>query len=217
MARSLNFLGAGGLMLCVMLAGCGIMKTSRTQKLDNALATQEQADAAYRANDMQHAAALYLQLTKMIPEEADYWYMLGNAYVRTEQPDQAVQAYQQAIARDPNHSRAWHNLGIVRMRQAMAAFVSSASTAKPGDPLREVSTQLADELGRIGQGDVNTGKPQTRTAGTRALPVSTSRSTDRMITRGKAAPAANPAVKSWSNDPSAPRRKPGTSAGTDQP
>ncbi len=214
MARSLNI--AGWFLLSLLLVGCGMLKP-RPQRLNDVLTTQEQADAAYRSNDMQHAATLYLQLTEMVPQEADYWYMLGNAYVRTEQPDQAVQAYQQAIARDPNHTRAWHNLGIVRMRQAMAAFVSSASTAKPGDPMREVSTQLADELARIGLGGGNTGKVQTQIAATTSRPTNTVRSTDRVITRGKVAPPASPAARSWSNDASVARRKPGASADTDEP
>jgi hypothetical protein len=80
--------------------------------------------------------------------------------VRTQQPDQAVQAYQQAIVRNPNHTRAWHNLGIVRMRQAMAAFVSSASTAPAEDPMHDVSTHLVAELGRISSSGVNVGKSQ---------------------------------------------------------
>lgn len=160
MAHSLKV--AGWLAIAVLLAGCGIVPTTKTstQRLTNVLTTQQQAEAAYHSGDMEHAAALYLQLTKMIPQEADYWYMLGNTYVRTQQPDQAVQAYQQAIVRNPNHTRAWHNLGIVRMRQAMAAFVSSASTAKAGDPMHEVSTHLVAELGRISSDGVGSGKPQ---------------------------------------------------------
>jgi len=170
MAHSLKI--AGCFLLTVLLGGCGIVPHSKTstQRLNYVLTTQQQANAAYQADDMEHAGALYLQLTKMIPQEADYWYMLGNTYVRTQQPDQAVQAYQQAIARNPNHTRAWHNLGIVRMRQAAAAFVSSASTAKAGDPMRDVSSHLADELGHISSGGVNNGKPQDQVSMAAPLP-----------------------------------------------
>src|SRR5579862_5467482 len=104
MAHSMKI--AGWCLLGVLLAGCGSMPSTKTssQRLDNVLTTQKQAEAAYTSNDMQRAAALYLQLTKMIPQEADYWYMLGNAYVRTDQPDRAVEAYQQTIIRNPNHT-----------------------------------------------------------------------------------------------------------------
>ena len=213
MAQSLKIVS--WFVLAMVLTGCGITRPS-THRLANVLNTQEQADAAYRSNDMQHAAALYLQLTRIVPQEAEYLYMLGNAYVRIEQPDQAVQAYQQAIARNPNHTRAWHNLGIVRMRQAMAAFVSSADTARAGDPMRELSTQLADQLARIGQGSLNSSKPQVQTASATPVPVASSR----RITRGAAGrrPATpnNTASDSWSNTAPVARRKPGASADADQ-
>lgn len=170
MARSLKVIA--WMLLGVVLAGCASMGTKTSaRRLSDVINTQDQAESAYRANDMQHAATLYVQLTRMVPQEADYWYMLGNAYVRTQEPDKAVQAYQQAIARNPNHTRAWHNLGIVRMRQAMAAFVSSASTAKQDDPMYQLSTDLANELARIGSGAVANGKVQNPVATVTALPV----------------------------------------------
>jgi cytochrome c-type biogenesis protein CcmH/NrfG len=198
MAQSLKV--ASGLVLTLLLAGCGTLPVTKTssQRLSNVLTTQDQAEAAYGSNDMQHAATLYLQLTKMVPQEADYWYMLGNAYVRTQEPDRAVQAYQQAIARNPDHTRAWHNLGIVRMRQAMAAFVSSAGTAKAGDPMRELSTQLADELARIGSGGENSSQTQAQLITASPRPVYVGR------------PAARSAT-------GLVRRKPGGSASKDQP
>ena len=194
MARSLE--GACCLLLAVLLAGCGNLLPVRTpsQRLSDVLTAQERAETAYRANDMQRAAALYLQLTRMIPQEADYWYMLGNTYVKTEDPDRAVQAYQQAITRNPNHSRAWHNLGIVRMRQARAAFASSASTAKEGDPLHDMSTHLADDLAHIGSVPA---EGRNQLAATSPPPATGSK------------PAPRGAVP--------PRRKPGASTATEQP
>jgi hypothetical protein len=221
MAHALKF--TGSCLLSVLLAGCATLSPKTgSQRLSHVLTTQEQADSAYRANDMQHAAALYLELTKLVPQEADYWYMLGNAYVRTQQPDEAVQAYTQAISRNPNHTRAWHNLGIVRMRQAVAAFVSSASTASAGDPLYEVSTRLANELARIGSDAMN--KPASQTPATPPLPVPGSRPTSR--TASASAPPTTstsrrtrtPTISPESSDSYiAARKRPGTSAAPDQP
>lgn len=158
MAHSLTI--ASGCLTVLLLAGCTTSPPRETaeQRLTNVLRTQRDADAAYRSGDMGHASVLYLQLTKVVPREAEYWYMLGNTYVRLQAPDQAVEAYQRAIARNPKHTRAWHNLGVVRMRQALAAFVSSASTAKADDPMHDVSKRLADDLGRINGGNGNSGK-----------------------------------------------------------
>jgi hypothetical protein len=225
MAHALKI--AGSCLLSVILAGCGTLSPKTgSERLSHVLTTQEQADAAYRANDMRHAAALYLELTKLVPQEADYWYMLGNAYVRTQQPDEAVQAYNQAISRNPNHTRAWHNLGIVRMRQAVAAFVSSASTAKTGDPLYDVSTRLANELARIGSDAVN--KPASQPTMTSPLPVIVSRPTSRTSgasrspsTNASPSAGANPSARATkppsSDSYAAARKRPGTSAAPDQP
>ncbi|HUA82060.1 MAG TPA: tetratricopeptide repeat protein [Dyella sp.] len=149
------------LFAAALLAGCATApgSTPHAPQLADVLTTQKDAENAYRAGDMDRAAKLYQQLTTMIPQEADYWFMLGNTYVRLQEPDAAVTAYQQAITRNPNHARAWHNLGIVRLRQAEAAFVSSASTARDGDPTRGLSSQLAEDLARIRTGDTASHKP----------------------------------------------------------
>lgn len=147
-----------------IVAGCGPASTptrasAPEKRLADVLTTQHDAEAAYHLGNFDTAATLYQHLTRLIPQEANYWYLLGNTYVRLQQPDLAVQAYQQAILRDPKHARAWHNLGIVRMRQAEAAFVSSASTATVADPMHEVSSHLADALATIGKGDDGSEKP----------------------------------------------------------
>lgn len=159
MAASLRLTGL--LFAVALLSGCATApeSTQHSPQLSDVLTTQKDAENAYTAGDMDRAAKLYQQLTTMIPQEADYWFMLGNTYVRMQEPDAAVTAYQQAITRNPNHARAWHNLGIVRLRQAEAAFVSSASTARDGDPTRGLSSQLAEDLARIRTGDPSTNKP----------------------------------------------------------
>lgn len=204
---------SGWLLVGLLLAGCSAtpLTKSPTQRLNRVLTMQQDAETAYRSNDMERAVALYLQLTKTIPQEADYWYMLGNSYVRTQQPDRAVDAYQQALARNPNHTRAWHNLGIVRMRQATAAFASSASTAKAEDPMHEISARLASELSRVGSAGTGAGPggmaagPVGMTLAPGAAPVPTSL---------KNAVVVRPVA----SDPSPVRRRPGTAAdGTAQP
>jgi hypothetical protein len=133
-------------LCCLALAGCSSGPTRHAVKLDSILQVQQQADQAYTSGDMAASIALYQKLTEAVPQEADYWYRLGNAYARLQQPDQAVDAYQQAIKRNGAHARAWHNLAIVRMRQAQAALIVSVSSAAKGDPIRAQSDQLLKAL-----------------------------------------------------------------------
>jgi tetratricopeptide (TPR) repeat protein len=137
-------------LCCMALAGCSSAPARHAAKLDSILQTQQQADQAYTSGDMAGSIALYQKLTEAVPQEADYWYRLGNAYARLQQPDQAVDAYQQAIKRNGAHARAWHNLAIVRMRQAQAALIVSVSSAAKDDPIRAQSDQLLKALEKAG-------------------------------------------------------------------
>lgn len=137
-------------LCCTALAGCSSAPARHAAKLDSILQVQQQADQAYTSGDMPGSIALYQRLTEAVPQEADYWYRLGNAYARLQQPDQAVDAYQQAIKRNGAHARAWHNLAIVRMRQAQAALVTSVNSAAKDDPIRAQSDQLLKALENAG-------------------------------------------------------------------
>jgi len=140
--------------ICLLaMVGCATsapsLKGAPEQKLGSVLELQKKADSAYHGGNVAEAVQDYTRLTQLIPEEPNYWYMLGNALVKAQEPDQAVLAYDQAIIRNPRHTRAWHNLGVIRLRQAQAAFVSSAETANAGDPIKQNSRRVADALTRV--------------------------------------------------------------------
>lgn len=117
------------LLLSALLGGCA---GGAKPKLHDLMALQHRADQAYADGDMATAVTAYEALTREVPQEAGYWFRLGNARVRQQQPDAAVRAYQEALKRTPEDPRIWHNLGIVRLRQAEAAFVESAGRDTAG-------------------------------------------------------------------------------------
>lgn len=146
-------------LCCIALAGCSSAPARHAAKLDSVLQVQQQADQAYTSGDMAGSIPLYQKLTEAVPQEAEYWYRLGNAYARLQQPDQAVDAYQQAIKRNGAHARAWHNLAIVRMRQAQAALIVSVSSAAKDDPIRAQSDQLLKALEKAGPATADADHP----------------------------------------------------------
>ena len=115
-------------------------------KLTQFINEEQDANRAYAAGNMERAAQLYADLLKTTPNEAEYWYRLGNAHFRLQQPDEAVADYGRALQLNPAHARAWHNLGVVRMRQAQAAMIASAANAKADDPLRDSSKVMAERI-----------------------------------------------------------------------
>ena len=146
-ARIVLVLGVALLVGCASTgAPTATLHGSPTKQLDDVLALSKKASDAYAQGRMDEAAKDYQSLTQLVPEDPNYWYLLGNTLVKLQEPDQAVQAYDQAIIRNPRHARAWHNLGVIRLRQSEAAFVSSAETANSGDPLQQASRRIATAL-----------------------------------------------------------------------
>ncbi|KAF1005831.1 MAG: hypothetical protein GAK28_03052 [Luteibacter sp.] len=144
-ARRVAWLGV------VALSGCAGHGTLPADKHGADIA-QEQAEAAraYADGDIRRAASLYEDLVGAVPDDADLWFRLGNARFRLQEVDDAVTAYSRATQIDPNHAKALYNLGVVRLKQAQAAMLSSARASQPGDPLRRDGARIAQRLARAG-------------------------------------------------------------------
>jgi cytochrome c-type biogenesis protein CcmH/NrfG len=137
-------IAAMGLLL---LTGCA---TSPTSRLAATVDQQRQAERAYVEGHLAQALSGYRSLTHAMPQNADFWFRLGNVYARLKRPDEAVDAYQHALAIEPGHAKAWHNLGIIHLRQAEAAFDQSASAAAGIDPgLQEDSAGKARDIAAL--------------------------------------------------------------------
>lgn len=113
---------------------------------DALLALERDAGEAYAEGRDSAAIPLFVELTRAVPAEPTYWYRLGNVLVRTARYDDAAVAYQHAVAREPGNARAWHNLGIVRMRQAQESFANGVKGATKGDAVFEDSLRLSTSL-----------------------------------------------------------------------
>lgn len=123
----------------------------------NAIELQQQAYKAYSEGDWAEAEKAYVALTKEIPQEPDPWFRLGNIYARLERPAQAVAAYQEALVRDPENGKAWHNMGIVQLRQAMNSFMNLEAATKPGDPLNDRANIMLDTVSTVLETDFDAG------------------------------------------------------------
>jgi tetratricopeptide (TPR) repeat protein len=88
----------------------------------------EQADRARQAYDqgrMEEALQRYRLLEEKVPGNGEIRFRLGNVFARLGRLDESAKTYQELLARE-RHPKAWHNLGIVRIRQAMAALTQAA-------------------------------------------------------------------------------------------
>ena len=141
MARGLTTL----LAVC-LLAGCASSASPSDERTAALLALHAEAGQAYADEAYGDAAVHYMELVKLRPRDASYWYRLGNALVHTGSFNDAAVAYEQALALDPANGKAWHNLGIARVQQAQAALAEAVKRADAGDDVFQDSLRLSTGL-----------------------------------------------------------------------
>jgi len=98
---------------------------------------KSEAEKAYKNKDYKTAEKHYLKISKGVSRDPEAWFKLGNIYARTQRPKLAVRAYQEAVVRDTKLTKAWNNLAVVYLRQALNAYTSMVTHAKADDPLLE--------------------------------------------------------------------------------
>lgn len=136
------------LFLLFFISGCNQLniQPGADSSLEDVVSLQQQADTAYKAQDWATAEKHYRQLTEKVPGQIEPWFRLGNIYARTERLDAAVVAYRNALVRDSENSKIWHNLGVVHLRQATTTFVDMLDNTPPGDPLNERARHVVNSV-----------------------------------------------------------------------
>lgn len=109
----------------------------------------QNAQLADAGGEVAKAEALYKAVLRNSPNDADTWYRLGNLYANNNRPTEAAIAYERTLVADNSHARAWHNLGIIRLRQAYASLLQAQITVNADDPLAERIDTTLDELSKL--------------------------------------------------------------------
>ncbi len=135
------------LILCLLwsLAGCANLP-GPTAAGGDLFKLQEQAARNYQKKNYQAALPLYTQLSKRVPGDALTWFQLGNVQAHLKHPDAAIKAYRQALTLNPKLARAWHNMGLIQLREAAATYTEMAANVPPVDPLQADALHKAQVL-----------------------------------------------------------------------
>jgi len=129
---------------------------------------RREAQIAYAGNEDDRAEKLLLGLARAAPNEPETWFYLGNLYARTGRPEQAIQAYQKALMLNAGDARAWHNMGVVRLREAWAAFIQSYALVGTDDPLYARLEALIAGMEKLPLDGLQRKKPPAAPSATRA-------------------------------------------------
>lgn len=122
---------SAGLVLAAMLAGCTPTAGVRTGA---ELGLRSQADAAYAKGETPAALAAYQKLAGEDAGDAVVWTRIGNLELLQNRPHRAIDAYERAVQLDPAGTEAWHNMALIRLRQAGAMLDQERASLKANDP-----------------------------------------------------------------------------------
>ena len=128
-------------LLALSLGGCAAL-----QPKNQIVELQQQADAAYAQADYAQASALYRRLTLKLPTDAGVRYQLGNSLARQGDNPAAITSYRDALVRDPQHARSWHNLLQVQLREATLTAGEMQRYLNAQTPYAERALGRAEQL-----------------------------------------------------------------------
>lgn len=144
------------MFMVVTLSACANMGNNSGQVLPpESRATPElallsdQAQLADAGGDAAKAESLYKSVLRKTPNDADAWFRLGNLYANNNRPDEAAIAYQRCLIADNAYTKAWHNLSMVRLRQAYATMLQAQTTVDEADPLAQSIDDALEQLSHI--------------------------------------------------------------------
>lgn len=81
-----------------------------------------QAERAYDNGQWEDALVHYTRLAQQSPDSPEVSFRLGNLHARLGRLREAADSYERVLAANAHHAKSWHNLGVVRARQAIAAL-----------------------------------------------------------------------------------------------
>lgn len=131
-------LRASFLVLLLALAGCAEQLAAMRgdndteEEVVDTFQLMRVAEEAYQEEDWASAQKYYEALVRLVPTESQFWFKLGNVYVRRDVPDLAVGAFKEAVVRDPQLTKAWFNMGVVQLRQTANTFLQMKVHSEEG-------------------------------------------------------------------------------------
>lgn len=129
------------ILAALLLTGCaGLGSANRLPAL------QQQADQDYAAGRYAAASEGYRELARALPTDAGVRYQLANSLARQGDSAGAVAGYREALLRDPQHARAWHNLLQVQLREALLSANEMNRTLSPQQPQASRALNLGERL-----------------------------------------------------------------------
>jgi Flp pilus assembly protein TadD len=128
----------------LMLSACASLPAH-----EDTFALASQADAAYHDGDWVAAEQGYLALIEAVPTDAYAYFRLANTLARQGRWQGAINAYTEALKRDPQLTKAYNNLATVYLLQAEYALEAGLASLRPEHRQHSPLVHKLEELRRI--------------------------------------------------------------------
>jgi len=135
--------------MLLTLSGCEQTPTKADAEPVDLAEIYALAAKAYEEHDWPASEKYYITLTRKTPEEVEPWFKLGNIYARTLRLDRAIKFYREALVRDPEHVKAWHNMAVVQLREAGKSFAELEILVQPEDELHKKSVKIQNTIDEL--------------------------------------------------------------------
>lgn len=136
------------ILLIITLCSLTVACVTNTPKLtSNEIKTSYlAANKAYTDKNYKLALFEYLKLSESVGADAIIWFRIGNSYTRLENYDAAVKAYEKAVLIDPRLSKAWHNMGVIQLKQSVNTWRQMLTYISKDDVLYDKALSLSKKL-----------------------------------------------------------------------
>ena len=143
--------------LVLTLAGCASSPFRKQSDVASRIspqalmALQESAAVAYAQGNAPGAIGLYTQLVQSAPNDVQAWHRLGNLELLDEHYAHALIAYEHVLQLGGGDAGVWHNVAVIRLREAQAALnqVQAQAPSPANAMLRANSARAAQALPRV--------------------------------------------------------------------
>lgn len=107
----------------------------QTKSKESAFKLSGRADAAYESENWSLAEKYYRDLTRQVPQDSYGYFQLGNVLMQTRQVKGAIDAYNEALKRNPNDTRTLKNRALAYLLVAENSLERTAGVlSKKRDP-----------------------------------------------------------------------------------
>jgi tetratricopeptide (TPR) repeat protein len=129
---------------CLLMIGC--VTTPLETTLEKIQVSYMSANKAYSDKNYELALLEYLKVSEKMDADAVVWFRIGNSYNWLESYDQAIKAYEKSLLLDPRLSKAWHNMGMLQLKQSVNSWQQMLLYISKSDPLYDKALGISKKL-----------------------------------------------------------------------